>query len=174
MLGRFFFFVTIREIYAILLMFGPCFLLSNIHADSKCVWLTDILVPSKKIIFVRIMNLRFVREDILDIRSIWLCYETDFKTANFLSHDSVNIELTHLPLYSHAEGSISCRDGNEDEVFHCVQDLYSPSFCPSMISIWVKDSFERKDKERDLLAGLLVNLTKSKGGVLTTSQLTKG
>ncbi|XP_068329607.1 eukaryotic translation initiation factor 4G-like [Pyrus communis] len=43
-----------------------------------------------------------------------------------------------------------------------------------MISLWVTDSFERKDAERDLLAKLLVNLTKTHDGTLSQSQLIKG
>lgn len=66
----------------------------------------------------------------------------------------------------------SARD--EVEVALCIKDLNSPSFHPSMISLWVTDSFERKDAERDLLAKLLVNLTKSQDGMLSHSQLIKG
>ncbi|KAK9911164.1 hypothetical protein M0R45_035086 [Rubus argutus] len=66
----------------------------------------------------------------------------------------------------------SARD--EKEVALCIKDLNSPSFHPSMISLWVTDSFERKDAERDLLAKLLVNLTKSQDGTLSQSQLIKG
>lgn len=43
---------------------------------------------------------------------------------------------------------------DEKEVALCVKDLNSPSFYPSMISLWVTDSFERKDKERDLWQSL--------------------
>uniref|UniRef100_A0A5B6Z427 Eukaryotic translation initiation factor 4G n=1 Tax=Davidia involucrata TaxID=16924 RepID=A0A5B6Z427_DAVIN len=63
---------------------------------------------------------------------------------------------------------------DENEVALCIRDLNSPSFCPSMISIWVNDSFERKDRDRDLLAGLLVNLTKSRDGILSRVQLIQG
>ncbi|ONI22285.1 hypothetical protein PRUPE_2G118700 [Prunus persica] len=66
----------------------------------------------------------------------------------------------------------SARD--EKEVVLCIKELNSPSFHPSMISLWVTDSFERKDTERDLLAKLLVNLTKSHDGTLSQSQLIKG
>lgn len=66
----------------------------------------------------------------------------------------------------------SARD--EKEVELCIKDLHSPGFHPSMVSLWVTDSFERKDMERDLLAKLLVNLAKSQDGVLTQSQLSKG
>ncbi|KAJ6722637.1 EUKARYOTIC TRANSLATION INITIATION FACTOR 4G-LIKE [Salix koriyanagi] len=53
----------------------------------------------------------------------------------------------------------SARD--EKEVAQCIKDLNSPSFHPSMISLWVSDSFERKDMERDLLAKLLASLARS-------------
>ncbi|XP_028777983.1 eukaryotic translation initiation factor 4G isoform X1 [Neltuma alba] len=60
------------------------------------------------------------------------------------------------------------------EVAQCVKDLKSPSYHPSMISLWVTDSFERKDTERDLLAKLLVSLTKSQDGTLSQAQLIQG
>ncbi|XP_050236775.1 eukaryotic translation initiation factor 4G isoform X2 [Mercurialis annua] len=66
----------------------------------------------------------------------------------------------------------SARD--EKEVALCIKELSSSSFHPSMISLWVTDSFERKDMERDLLAKLLVNLTRSQDGLLTPPQLVKG
>ena len=66
----------------------------------------------------------------------------------------------------------SARD--EKEVALCIKELNSPSFHPSMISIWVTDSFERKDLERDLLAKLLVSLARSQNGILDSYQLIKG
>ncbi|KAK3017141.1 hypothetical protein RJ639_007437, partial [Escallonia herrerae] len=63
---------------------------------------------------------------------------------------------------------------DEKEVALCIKDLNSPTFYPSMISIWVTDSFERKDMERDLLAKLLINLAKSHDGMLNQDQLIKG
>ncbi|KAM1140271.1 hypothetical protein ACFX19_041055 [Malus domestica] len=66
----------------------------------------------------------------------------------------------------------SARD--EKEVALCIKELNSPSFHPSMISLWITDSFERKDAERDLLAKLLVNLTKTNDATLSQSQLIKG
>ncbi|KAI9100829.1 hypothetical protein K1719_024191 [Acacia pycnantha] len=56
------------------------------------------------------------------------------------------------------------------EVALCVKDINSPSYHPLMISLWVTDSFERKDMERDLLSKLLVSLTKSQDGQITLSQ----
>ncbi|CAL0324354.1 unnamed protein product [Lupinus luteus] len=66
----------------------------------------------------------------------------------------------------------SARD--DKEVALCIKDLSSPSFHPSMVSLWVTDSFERKDTERDLLAKLLVNLVKSQDGMLSQAHLVKG
>ncbi|XVE74154.1 hypothetical protein DITRI_Ditri11bG0176100 [Diplodiscus trichospermus] len=66
----------------------------------------------------------------------------------------------------------SARD--EKEVALCIKDLNSTSFHPAMIALWVTDSFERKDMERDLLAKLLVNLTRSHDGVLSQVELVKG
>lgn len=63
---------------------------------------------------------------------------------------------------------------DENEVVLCIKDLNVPSFHPSMISIWVTDSFERKDMERDLLTKLLINLTKSRDGMINGDQLIKG
>lgn len=68
--------------------------------------------------------------------------------------------------------SFSAKD--EKEIALCIKDLNAPSFYPSMISIWVTDSFERKDIERNLLAKLLVNLATSKDAILNRLQLVKG
>ncbi|KAL3615495.1 hypothetical protein CASFOL_041156 [Castilleja foliolosa] len=64
----------------------------------------------------------------------------------------------------------SARD--ENEVVLCIKDLNTPSFYPSMISIWLADSFERKDKEREVLTDLLINLSNRE--VITEDQLVKG
>ncbi|WVZ17624.1 hypothetical protein V8G54_010606 [Vigna mungo] len=66
----------------------------------------------------------------------------------------------------------SARD--EKELVLCIKDLNSPSFYPSMVSLWVTDSFERKDTERDLLAKLLINLVKSQHHTISQVQLIKG
>lgn len=66
----------------------------------------------------------------------------------------------------------SARD--EKEVALCIKDLNAPKFYPSMISIWVTDSFERKDIDRDSLAKLLINLTRSQDRILTPDALIKG
>lgn len=66
----------------------------------------------------------------------------------------------------------SARD--ENEVALCIKDLNTPSFYPSMISIWLTDSFERKNNERDLLTKLLLNLSKPRDGLISQDQLVKG
>ncbi|XP_073025919.1 eukaryotic translation initiation factor 4G-like [Primulina eburnea] len=66
----------------------------------------------------------------------------------------------------------SARD--ENEVALCIKDLNTPSFYPSMISIWVTDSFEKKDVERDLLTKLLISLVKHQDGMINKDQLIKG
>ncbi|XP_077244883.1 eukaryotic translation initiation factor 4G-like isoform X2 [Tasmannia lanceolata] len=64
---------------------------------------------------------------------------------------------------------------NEDEVRLCMKELYSPSFYPDMVMLWVTDSFDRKNEiDRDLLAKLLVNLCKSRDSLLSQVQLIKG
>ncbi|KAL0410775.1 UNVERIFIED_CONTAM: Eukaryotic translation initiation factor 4G [Sesamum latifolium] len=69
-------------------------------------------------------------------------------------------------------GIRSARD--ENEVALCIKDLDTPSFYPSMISLWLIDSFERKDMERDLLTKLLINLIKPKDGMISQDQVLKG
>ncbi|CAI8606741.1 unnamed protein product [Vicia faba] len=66
----------------------------------------------------------------------------------------------------------SARDVNE--LAQCIKDLNSPNFHPSMVSLWVIDSFERKNTERDLLAKLLVKLGKSQDSLLTQTQFIEG
>ncbi|KAJ7950724.1 Eukaryotic translation initiation factor 4G [Quillaja saponaria] len=66
----------------------------------------------------------------------------------------------------------SARD--EKEVALCVKDLNSPSFHPSMVSLWVTDSFERKDWNEIFWLSCLFNLTKSQDGTLSRAQLIKG
>ncbi|XP_062097460.1 eukaryotic translation initiation factor 4G [Humulus lupulus] len=63
---------------------------------------------------------------------------------------------------------------DEKEVAQCIKELNSPSFHATMISLWVTDSFEEKDLQRELLAKLLVSLRKSHGDTLSQSQLFKG
>ncbi|XP_058104127.1 eukaryotic translation initiation factor 4G-like isoform X2 [Magnolia sinica] len=64
---------------------------------------------------------------------------------------------------------------NEEEVRLCIKDLKTPSFYPDMVMLWVTDSFDRKNEvDRELLAKLLVNLSKSGERLLSQVQLIKG
>ncbi|KAF6138434.1 hypothetical protein GIB67_028006 [Kingdonia uniflora] len=63
---------------------------------------------------------------------------------------------------------------DEKEVALCMKEFNCLSFYPSMVSIWVTDSFGRKDTDRDLLAKLLINLNKSRDPLLSQSQLIHG
>ncbi|KAG9157688.1 hypothetical protein Leryth_014179 [Lithospermum erythrorhizon] len=66
----------------------------------------------------------------------------------------------------------SAKDKNE--VILCIKDLNATSYHPSMISLWVMDSFERKELERDLLARLLVDLARSRDQTISNDQLISG
>ncbi|XP_020577522.1 eukaryotic translation initiation factor 4G-like [Phalaenopsis equestris] len=63
---------------------------------------------------------------------------------------------------------------DEKEVILSIKELSTPSFYPSMVSLWVCDSFERKNLERNLLAQLLVNLSKGHDSLITRAQLVEG
>uniref|UniRef100_A0A1D1YZ85 Eukaryotic translation initiation factor 4G n=1 Tax=Anthurium amnicola TaxID=1678845 RepID=A0A1D1YZ85_9ARAE len=63
---------------------------------------------------------------------------------------------------------------DENEVVLCVRELNSPSFYPAMVSLWVTDSFERKDMDRDSLAKLLIHLSKPRDSLLSHVQLCRG
>lgn len=60
------------------------------------------------------------------------------------------------------------------EIALCIKELNAPNFYPTMISIWVTDSFEKKDMDRDSLAKLLINLAKSHDGILNQDSFIKG
>ncbi|CAA3020755.1 eukaryotic translation initiation factor 4G isoform X1 [Olea europaea subsp. europaea] len=63
---------------------------------------------------------------------------------------------------------------DENEVGLCIKELKAPGFYPLMISIWITDSFERKDMERHLLTKLLINLANPRDGMLSPDQFIKG
>ncbi|CAL5069164.1 unnamed protein product [Urochloa decumbens] len=63
---------------------------------------------------------------------------------------------------------------DEEEVALCMKELNAPSFYPSLVSLWINDSFERKDLERELLAKLLVFLCKSQDNLLSQRHLVQG
>jgi len=55
-----------------------------------------------------------------------------------------------------------------------MKELNAPSFYPSLVSLWITDSFERKDLERELLAKLLVHLCAAQEHLLSQRQLLQG
>ncbi|CAA7406737.1 unnamed protein product [Spirodela intermedia] len=63
---------------------------------------------------------------------------------------------------------------DEKELTLCVQELSPPSSYPSVVSLWISDSFERKDGDRDSLSQLLVQLSKPHHGLLSQTQLSEG
>lgn len=63
---------------------------------------------------------------------------------------------------------------DEKEITLCIKDLNAPGFYPNVVSIWVTDSFERKDMERDMLANLLINLAKQQQAMFSPAQLIEG
>ncbi|CAL5086182.1 unnamed protein product [Urochloa decumbens] len=63
---------------------------------------------------------------------------------------------------------------DEKELALCIEELNAPSFYPSVVSLWVNDSFERKDMERELLAKLFVSLCSGRHNLLSKQQLING
>jgi hypothetical protein len=63
---------------------------------------------------------------------------------------------------------------DEKEVALCIEELNAPSFYPSVVSLWVNDSFERKDMERELLAKLFVSLCSGQHNLLSKRQIIDG
>ncbi|XP_021756436.1 eukaryotic translation initiation factor 4G-like [Chenopodium quinoa] len=63
---------------------------------------------------------------------------------------------------------------DEKEVALCIKDLNAPKFYPTVISLWVTDAFERKALERDMLAKLLISLSKPRDSMFSPQQLIEG
>lgn len=105
------------------------------------------------------------------------------KTANdefqLQEHSSQGIpssQLSEVQLKKKAEMAIkefySVRD--KKEAAFCVDDLKAPFFHPTMVSLWITDSFDRKDVEVDLLGNLLTYLCMTEPFLLKKGQLLKG
>ncbi|KAJ7520114.1 hypothetical protein O6H91_20G066900 [Diphasiastrum complanatum] len=60
------------------------------------------------------------------------------------------------------------------EAAQCVDDLKAPQFHSRMVSIWVSDTLEKKDIERDCLVGLLIYLRRMERPLLTREHLVQG
>ena len=91
-----------------------------------------------------------------------ICYEAIILPEEILQEKAI---LTIKEFYSAKD---------EKEVGLCMKELNAPSFYPSLVSLWINDSFERKDLERELLAKLLVNLCKSQESLLSQTVLLQG
>ncbi|XP_020170804.1 eukaryotic translation initiation factor 4G [Aegilops tauschii subsp. strangulata] len=91
-----------------------------------------------------------------------ICYEAIILPEEILQEKAI---LTIKEFYSAKD---------EKEVGLCMKELNAPSFYPSLVSLWINDSFERKDLERELLAKLLVNLCKSQESLLSERVLLQG
>lgn len=66
----------------------------------------------------------------------------------------------------------SVRDMKEATL--CVSELKSPWYHPTLVSLWILDSFDRKDLERDGLGDLFIHLCKTEPSLLSQEQLMKG
>ncbi|OEL19081.1 Eukaryotic translation initiation factor 4G [Dichanthelium oligosanthes] len=91
-----------------------------------------------------------------------------FKKYMLIVSGCHNLIIITLTLY------LPCSAKDEEEVALCMKELNAPSFYPSLVSLWINDSFERKDLERELLAKLLVFLCKSQENLLSQRQLVQG
>ncbi|KAG8099697.1 hypothetical protein GUJ93_ZPchr0013g34922 [Zizania palustris] len=63
---------------------------------------------------------------------------------------------------------------DDKEVALCIEELNAPSFYPSVVSLWINDSFDRKDMERELLTKLFVSLCNGQNNLLSKPQLIEG
>eukprot|EP00252_Welwitschia_mirabilis_P009250 TRINITY_DN2166_c0_g2_i1.p1 TRINITY_DN2166_c0_g2~~TRINITY_DN2166_c0_g2_i1.p1 ORF type:complete len:1878 (+),score=408.31 TRINITY_DN2166_c0_g2_i1:386-6019(+) len=64
--------------------------------------------------------------------------------------------------------------GDIREVVLCVEELKAPAFHPTMVSNWIIDSFDRKDREREQLASLLIHFCNAMPSPLNKQQLLEG
>ena len=60
------------------------------------------------------------------------------------------------------------------EATFCVDSLKAPLFHSTMVSLWILDSFFRKDVEIDLMGNLLTHLCKFEPFFLNQGHLTEG
>jgi translation initiation factor 4G len=66
----------------------------------------------------------------------------------------------------------SVRDVKEAAL--CVKELEAPDFHPTLVSIWVSDSFDKKETERSLLVSLLLHLYAFETPLLTQEEIARG
>ncbi|GJN02188.1 hypothetical protein PR202_ga19512 [Eleusine coracana subsp. coracana] len=107
-------------------------------------------------------RMKFMLEDVIDLRKNRWRQRRKVegpKKIEEVRRDAVKQKLGH---------------SDEKEVALCMKELNAPSFYPSLVSLWINDSFERTDQERELLAKLLVDLCKSQDNLLNQKQLLQG
>jgi hypothetical protein len=66
----------------------------------------------------------------------------------------------------------SVRDVKEAAL--CVKELEAPDFHPTLVSIWVSDSLDKKETERSLLVSLLLHLYAFETPLLTQEEIARG
>lgn len=100
----------------------------------------------------------------------------EFQLQEHSSQGMPSSQLSEVQLKKKAEMAIkefySVRD--KKEAAFCVDDLKTPLFHPTMVSLWITDSFDRKDVEVDLLGNLLTYLCMTEPFLLNKGQLLKG
>ncbi|KAM0910115.1 hypothetical protein ACQ4PT_014374 [Festuca glaucescens] len=111
-------------------------------------------------------RIRFMLEDVIDLRN------NKWRQRRKVEGPKKIEEVHRDAVKQITSQSASAKD--EKEVGLCMKELNAPSFYPSLVSLWINDSFERKDLERELLAKLLVNLCKSQESLLSQSALLQG
>lgn len=68
-----------------------------------------------------------------------------------------------------------CRIRDLKEVAQCIEELRSPAYHGDVVSSWVLESFEKKEKDRKELPGLLCHLSDPAGlRVFSEDQLLDG
>lgn len=56
----------------------------------------------------------------------------------------------------------------------CVDELKTPKFHPTMISMWLSDALEKKDVERELVMKLIIHLRNTDPALLTSEHILRG
>lgn len=100
----------------------------------------------------------------------------EFQLQEHSSQRTLSSQLSEVQLRKKAEMAIEEYYSVKDlkEAAFCVDDLKAPLFHSTMVSLWMLDSFVRKDVEVDLLGNLLTHLCKSEPFLLNRGQLTEG
>ncbi|GJN26848.1 hypothetical protein PR202_gb14809 [Eleusine coracana subsp. coracana] len=111
-------------------------------------------------------RMKFMLEDVIDLR------KNRWRQRRKVEGPKKIEEVRRDAVKQKLGQSGSAKD--EKEVALCMKELNAPSFYPSLVSLWINDSFERTDLKRELLAKLLVDLCKSQENLLNQKQLLQG